>query len=48
MVKSEGVCNLGRDVGMSALSDNSRLAFLASFRIKFRENNFIVFLYIIF
>jgi hypothetical protein len=39
---------LGRNVGMSAVSDNSSLAFLASFRIKFRENNFVVFLYITF
>ena len=36
---------MGRDAGMSAVSDNSSLAFLASFRIKFRENNFVVFLY---
>ena len=48
MVKIESTCNLGRNVGISAVSDNSSLAFLASFRIKFRENNFVVFLYITF
>jgi len=41
VVKSEGICNLRRNVGMSAVSDNSRLAFLDSFRIEFRENNFL-------
>jgi len=36
VVKSESTCNLRRDVGIFAVPDNSSLAFLASFRIKFR------------
>ena len=47
MVKSEGICNLRRYVGITADSGYSRLVVLAFFRIKFRENDFVVF-YILF
>jgi hypothetical protein len=48
VVRSKSTCDLAKYVGMSALSDNSSLMFLASFRIKFRENNFVVFFYVLF
>jgi hypothetical protein len=48
VVRSESTCDLRRDVGTSAVSDNLSLAFLASFRIKFRKNNFVVCFYVLF
>jgi len=47
VVKSESICNLRKDLGISAVPDISRLAFLASFRIKFRKNNFVACFYIL-
>jgi len=41
VVKIEDICNLRKDVTTSAVPDISRFAFLASYRIKFRENNFV-------
>jgi hypothetical protein len=48
VVKSERICSLLRDVGISAVPDNSSSVFLASFRIKFRENYFVACFYMVF
>ena len=47
VVKSERICKQRHDVGTAADPDDSRYALLASFRTKFRDNNFVVRFYVL-